>query len=283
MADIARNNLRSIDSFKQSVTAYEESVPSKDTSPIFYVKSVENIQVVLKKLSVAKTHDAVQMLRYLTDRIITCSGTGYSSYTLQILASLIPSKAADITIIQALQKLVKGKISPLTDDGITKISGIVAVQTFLKNYPTSDQGRLQQINSDDILRTNVSVSEKFSNEHSVVLSLGKENIELTLTSTEQQRVCFKLDESVNGSTIVTSIKVTPQIGEFYLDLTIRFTDTAYALINEMNCLGRQYILGSDTFIRVTDYFYSCVLDVISFDSGKTWIVGNIQILPPSLK
>jgi len=132
-----------------------------------------------------------------------------------------------------------------------------------------------------------------SSESDVFLLLGKDNIDLTLSSTEQQRVCFKIaDELAEPSdpeltelppAIMTSLKITPQIGSFALDRMIRFTNTALYLLKQMDCLGRQYLLSTDTLIKVPDYFYSCVLDVVSFDIGQTWTVSNIQILPPSLK
>lgn len=291
-----RNDPTALSLFLTSLDNYEASVPDTPSDPYSYEQPSQHLQMAVDRMIHASSVDAFQMMRHLTSRMFYKSNTSYSSYNLLMISSgsgMSIARDNIFAVTNGITAVLNDQSAPLDDyiwlSNILMNKGIIG---FLETYAGSDlQRQFKVLPGNTVLSApDVVVSE--TDDEQITLSLGVTNLEVSLTSTNYQCVMFvKADDLTYSSDlrsdlptmIAGTVTLRPGLGEVYIDKRVIVNAGVVSSMTLLGSLETPYVAGQDLRIKLPGYFYSTKLDVVSFDSGETWEIGNLQIFPPSMK
>jgi hypothetical protein len=195
-----------------------------------------------------------------------------------------------INIVYKLKQISNDK--PFSHDEIwySTVNFNIAIKRFFETYLVSDIHLLKSINQNNLINpsTSNSVIRSGENDALVTIRLGKTNIDLSLLSFQKQTVKLSVDPTLDlpenydsnfPLTIITNVTIKAGVQEFILDKTVKFTDNALCILEWFSYIERVLAVSGNTRFKFPNHFFSYKLDLISINSGDTWIVSNIAILP----
>lgn len=289
-----RVNISAVALFDQSLDQYEATMETIKVNPNLFSGPAQYFQMALNRLITSNIPDAFQMMRSLTKRILT-GNKAYSEQSLLMISSgTINNVFRDelMTIAYGLLNLTRG-IDPNFDAGwLSRVNGNTAIYDSLNLYKTSALYKIQNAHKDNILTADLPVDIVSADSQNVILSITPKEKEINLASLQTQVLNFSLgegwvthpDHRHDLPTIYQS-KVTVKVGvkEFLVPKTVGMSDLVKALCTSLGCLDVNSLTTNYYHFKIPAPFFSCVLEIASFDSGSTWSITNVQIIPPSLR
>lgn len=293
MRESDKVNISAVSLFAEALVKYEESIVPGIIDPVQYEVPSRYFQMAMNRLISSNIPDSFQMMRILAERMISKSHP-YTNPTILMLASGTPSSLAKdeiLSVAYTLLQVIRGHDVVLDDLWFTRVNRNEAIKSFLMNYQTSDQREVCHCRKTNLVESQDTDVIIYSEDERLSAPIGRYNQNIVLTSNKLQSISCRLDsdliyqegyENTTPLTIIGSVTVKSSLNEFLVDKKIHFTDTAIEIMTATKCLVSPYSTGSDTRIKFPAPFFSIKLDMISKDSGTSWICGNIQILPPLL-
>ena len=295
MRESNRTNVSAVALFTQSLDKFEENLQVGALDPVLYVTPARHLQMALNRLITANTPDAFQMMRCLSDRMNAGKNGAYSEYAILMMASGSNSnifKDEVMAVIHTLMRVMRGEELELDFMWMSRINSNQGIAEFIKNYSTSDQMTVANSYKGNVAIGWASEGVIYSEEFETIVPLGKSVKEITLTATEFQTLRFVVDEDLLfdddyrddiPQVISTSVTVKADLGSFHIARPVQFTPTASAAMEALNCQGFTGNILGPLSVKLPGPFFACKLNIASFDSGTSWVIGNIQIIPPSLR
>lgn len=294
MASSTRTNMAVVDLFSQGLDTYESTLPLNAMEPSTFIDPGSHLEVALNRLLIADPADGYQMMRILTKRMLKGMSEHYSEFMILMVATSSPSpkfKGDMVNIVHMLYRTLNNNSTPLDDVWFNAINRNDAIRNFIKNYDTSDICRIHNAYQGNVVGDRVvSACSSTTDAQHVTVRLGVQNTTLMTISPTPVTVKFSPDEKIAmhssyrntlPKVIVSKVTISPMARSFILDKSIRLTEGAVLQAVDIDCLDIPYTVGSGVRINLPGQFNMCELDVASFDSGLTWVVGNLKILPPS--
>ncbi len=287
------NNPGSIEAFEADLFAYEQDVPQDSYHLRDYQNASQHMAHALDRLIHAPSADTYSMMRRLVAHITGKIDTAYSDVTLNMVAavSAFEYKQKIMAIFYVIRESILGEDINLSDAWLEMIGHNRTIWHFLNNYQHHSE-RIAEESYSGVLLTPLREIKKLSSvEDHHILAVANHNYQVALEANKVQRFSLTKDASyqavVDQSTskalpIVTEIVITPTLGQFILDKSLRFYDDAIAQLSALGCVQQGYVRGVDTIINLPGMFYSVLLHVVSYDEGETFHVTEFNILPPSL-
>lgn len=292
MRESNRVSVSAIALFDQALDNYEATMVTIKTNPHLFSGPAQYLQMAINRLLTANLPDTAQMMRSLCKRILS-GNSSYSEYSLLMIASGTVNnifKDEILAIVYTLMDLTRGKDPTFTDSWRNRINGNSAIENFLRYYKTSDIYRLKSVASENLYQATLPRVTLTSNAVTTIVPIGPEQIELNLTSSGLPSVQFSLGEDwianpgsrPNIAKVYSSnILVKSGVKEFTIPKTVILTEEAKSLAVGLGCLTESAVTNYHHFKLPAAYF-SCCLNLYSFDSGTNWMIGNVTILPPTL-
>lgn len=298
MTTLIRNNPSIIEAFLDNLSDYESSLDHNNLNPITIEKPARYLQMAMNRLISASPIDSYQMLRCLVEKLIL-NIPAYSDIVVHLVASgSINSLFQDEinAIIFPVKDVFSGKPFVYTDSWYDRINSNAGIRSFLENFTTSDQHDILSTYHGNLVRTepigDLCGPHFYTEELIFQIPIGGSDQSVSLTHYEKQVLQLKKADNASMAaayrddlplTLAGFVIVQPDIRRFLVDRSISFTPGAAYLLDALQCTPTPYVRGIPTEIMVPAPFFRCKLDVISKDSGQTWVVGNIQILPPKVQ
>lgn len=295
MTTVTYNNPLHMDSFKADLERYELAIPTIQSNPLSLQDAAFYLKKALQQMIYVNPLDTFQMMRWLASRM---NATEY--YTDNILM-FVSDKANEIggsDIIRAIPYKLNQVSTSATFEYDELWFGTVnfntAVKMFMSTYTSSDLYMLKSVNQNNIVKPDsvVSLTKGTEDDAVVTLSLGKDNFDVSLTAFQKQKIKVNVDPNLTlpqnydnslPLTILSTVTVKAGIKEFFLDKAVTIPESTLCVFE----LFPEYLdkttvnLGNRTF-KFPNHFYSYELDLISFNSGDTWVLGNILVKGPKI-
>jgi hypothetical protein len=286
MATSVNNNLIVLDDFKNDILSYETHVDSTR-----YLDAALSLKTALDRMVISCPLDAFQMIRYLAIRMTTTEH--YTDNKLLLIADVSVALGGSDRIVNIVYKLKQiNNDNPFTYDEIwySTVNFNIAIKRFFETYLVSDIYLLKSINQNNLINVNASTSVIKSGENDalVTISLGKTNVDLSLLSFQKQTVTFSVDPTLDlpetydsnfPLTIITDVTIKAGVQEFILDKSVKFTDNVLCILEWFSYIECTLAVSSHARFKFPNHFFSYKLDLISINSGDTWIASNITVLP----
>lgn len=287
-----RNNVSAIALFDQALDQYEVTMEEIKTKPNLFSGPAQYLQQALNRIITASVADAYEMMRSLTQRML--SGLPcYSEYSLLRIASgTVNNVFRDevMAIPYVILSVIRGEDPKIDSGWFNRVNGNIGIKTFLVNYKTSDIKIVHETTVSNLCSVSLPYEKLFNASQNVVVPLGNKPIDITLSANEVQTLNFTKDESwlpvepyrhdkpvVYGSYIT----IRPNVKEFRIPKMVKLTPSVSEMITIMGCVTPESVVASYYHFKMPNAFFSCQLEIISFDSGMTWTISNIRITPPS--
>lgn len=286
MSTVINNNLIILRDFQNDILAYENHILTNN-----YFPAALSLKSALDRMIISCPLDAFQMMRYLASRMVNTAY--YTDNILLQIADVSVGLGGSDLVINILYKLrqVENGI-PFSHDELwySSVNFNIAVKSFFETYLTSDIYLLKTVNQNNLVSPTETISVIKSNEDDALVNvrLGKTNMDLSLLSFQTQTVKFLVDPTLNlpenydsnfPLTITTSITIKAGVQKFILDKSVKFTDNALSILTWFGYIDRALSVSGNTKFTFPNHFYSYKLDLISINSGDTWVVANITVLP----
>lgn len=287
------NNLGSIESFEVDLFAYEKDVPQDSYHLKDYQNAAQHMAHALDRIVHASSADTYSMMRRLIAHITGKIDTAYSDVTINMVAavSAFEYKQKIMAIFYVIRESILGEDISLSDAWLDMIGHNRAIWHFLNNYKHHSE-RITEESYSGVLLTPLRETKKTASvEDHHILAVANHNYQVFLEANKVQRLSLTKDDAyvavIDQSTskplpIVTEIVITPTLGHFIFDKSLRFYDDAIAQLSALGCVQQGYVRGVDTIVTLPGMFYSVLINVVSYDEGVTFHVTEFNILPPAL-
>ena len=281
-----RNTISAITLFDQSLDQYESAMDAITINPNLFSGPAQYLQMALNRLVTSSTPDGIQMLRSLAKRMVS----GKSCYTERAIL-LIASQSVNIVfkdevmaVMYALLNVTRGIDAATNQAWLNRVNGSTAIKIVFDEYKTSDLKILAATPSEAIAEATLPSQSVYSSNESVVLPLNNAIQEVFLTGSIEQSLSLTKDpnwkKDIPVQIYTSSIIVSSLTKSFRIPKTVRTTPLCDALLVELGCVDAASSFMNYRVVKLPGQFFTCQLDVISQDSGQTWILTNIQIRPP---
>lgn len=294
MSNLSRTNIDAIQAFEEDLLMYEASVLTISNSIADYLRPAQIMKGALDKIFSAQHSDAYSMMRILVDRVSKGIDGSYSDGTLSMLAASMRddhTRKIIFSVTYVIREMIVGNIVELNDVWLMNINNNSAIYTFLKNYTRSDQKMIEETYSGNVIRPAYTIEDLESNEDDYTLVVGYANYRLQLTNETTQTLLFAVSPLIKPGpdakpneklTIATSVIITTNTGDLNFDASIGFFDDALAQMSALGCAPIGYVNGEDTSIVLPDKYHRLAITIASSDSGWSWRVSEVNILPPDI-
>lgn len=287
-----RSNISAIALFDQSLDQYEETMEVIKINPNLFSGPAQYFQQALNRMITATIPDAHEMMRSLAERMLTGAAC-YSEHSLLLIASGSVNnvfKDEIMAIPYVLLSVIRGNDPTIDQSWLNRVNGNTGIQTFLQNYKTSDIKIVHDTNINNLVPTTLPYEKIYNADVSAMILLGNHPIDVTLSAKEIQTISFSrkddwvpLDSRRQDQPVVYSsyITIRPQLKEFRIPKTVKLTPSASSMIDTFECVTIESTVANYYQFKVPAAYFTCQLEVMSFDSGQTWTITNIKIAPPS--
>lgn len=286
-----RNNMSAVGLFDHALDLYEDTMSAIKTNPNLFSGPVQHLQQALNRMITASHPDAHEMMRSLTERML--SGVEcYSEHSLLLVASRSLNnvfKEEIMSIPYMILSVIRGNDPNLDTVWFNRVNGNNGIAMFLRNYKTSDIKAIHDTPVNNLVPTTLPHDKLFSASESVIVELGNHPIDLTLTSKDIQTVSFSKKDDwlpntnrrVDKHCVFSSyITIRPQLKQFRIPKTVKLTPATSELIEALQCVSSESVVSNHYTFKTPADLFTCNLDITSFDSGQTWTIANVKIVPP---
>lgn len=292
MFESDRTNVEAIARFTEELEQYESIV--KHDSNIFgeFRHPANLLKDAMLRIVGASESDTYEMMRILSKHMIAKLDTAYSEFAILMAAGgnfdLVGTELI-MAIAYTTRCVIVGDEYAIDDPWLQIVRNNVAIRHYLHNYHKSDLAIIQKTYSGNLIIAPKKVLFVDDDNRTTTLNVGYNIYELSLNSHHIQTVKFALSDEVKPDptaqpnkplVIESEVRISAKVGEFILDESISMLDDAVAQLNALGCSVSGYIPGHPTRVVLPNMFFTCLLIIGSFDSGKSWRVADLQILPP---
>lgn len=287
-----RNNVSAIALFDQALDQYEVTMEEIKTKPNLFSGPAQYLQQALNRIITASVADAYEMMRSLTQRML--SGLPcYSEYSLLRIASgTVNNVFRDevMAIPYVILSVIRGE-DPKVDSGwLNRVNGNIGIKSFLVNYKTSDIKIVHDTDVSNLCSVSLPYEKIFSANTNVIVPLGDKPVDITLSANEVQTLNFVKNETwlptepyrhdkpvIYGSYVA----IRPGVKEFRIPKVVKLTPSAAEMISIIGCVTPESTVSNSYHFKMPGAFFYCQFEILSFDSGVSWTISNVKITPPS--
>jgi len=288
-----RNNISAIAFFDRALDLYEDSMEAIKVNPNLFSGPAQHFQQALNRMITANVPDAHEMMRSLAERMmsgIPC----YSEHSLLLIASMSVNnvfKDEIMAIPYVLLSVIRGNDPSLDAIWLNRVNGNKGIEYFLRNFNSCDIKIIHSTPVDNLVPTSLPYEKLYSAETLFVIELGDNPIDITLTAKEVQTVSFDKKSDWVPSPLHRHDKpvvysshalIRPQLREFKVSKTVRASPSAICIMDSLGCLTTDSAFSNFYHFKTPASLFACQLDVASFDSGYTWTITNVKMVPPSV-
>jgi hypothetical protein len=293
MSETAYTNIDAINDFEEELERYESMIKPKSNHFHDFVTPGDILKGALVRLVSSAEADTYSMMRRLFKRMRAKIDDAYCEYALSMVAANTKDtrgKRLIMAVMLVSREVIMGENPDLNESWLQLVDNNFAIYKTLSNYAIADEHKYEVGYGGEILTPARPTEKMKTDDLEYVHRIGHANYDIRLTARDIQVVDFELDtdtevlgmaDKARPNIVVSDIILTPNIRTLAISRKIKFYDDAAAQISALKCNAIGVLAEVDTQIELPDMFYSLMINVVSHDSGATWRITEVNILPPS--